>query len=158
MRMNALRAELNEMISCVPVPRRAVIRRSLEDEWLYASDLPVLCSDTDFEEIRGRLCDAGWETMILNGWMQARKASYEPPEGWFSGPFGPEAACCRSILERHASDCTVAPYREQTILIRAGEEGAEAYEAACAGIHRDWAEKLRLGKALPSVSPQYFGM
>ena len=52
MRMNALRAELNEMISCVPVPRRAVIRRSLEDEWLYASDLPVLCSDTDFEEIR----------------------------------------------------------------------------------------------------------
>ena len=154
--MNALRTELNRIVSDVPVTRRAAIRRSLEEEWLYATDLPVLCSVEKLEEIQNRLSEAGWEHMILNGWMQMRKASQEPPEGWFCGPFGPEAACCLSILERHESCESTIPYREETILIRAGEEGAEAYEAACARLHREWAEKLRLGQALPAISIRYF--
>ena len=157
MRMNALRTELNSIISDVPVTRRAAIRRSLEEEWLYATDLPVLCSMEKLEEVQTGLSEAGWEHMIVNGWLQTRKASQEPPEGWFRGPFGTEAACCLSLLQRNVSCSNVIPYREETILIRAGEEGAEAYEAACAMLHREWAEKLRMGKPLPSISTRYFG-
>ena len=157
MRMNALRTELNRIVSDVPATRRAAIRRSLEEEWLYATDLPVLCSGEQLEVLQNRLCEAGWESRIINGWMQTRKASQEPPEGWFCGPFGPEAACCLSILERQESCDSTIPYREETILIRAGEEGAEAYAAACAMLHREGAEKLRMGKPLPSISTRYFG-
>ena len=81
----------------------------------------------------------------------------EPPEDWYEGNFGPEAACCLSLLERHAGTACGAPEAVQRTLIKAGEEGGKAYETACAELHREWAERLRRGEPLPAVSRRYFG-
>ena len=153
---NALRRELGGLLAPPEGSRPPAIRRSLQAEWLYATDLPVLYGGSVPDSLADRLKAAGWESETENGWLQLRKPAPEPPDGWYGGPFGPEAACCLSLLDRHepgAGD----PEPAIRSLIKAGEEGPAAYEAACAALHRDWAERLRQGKPLPAVSRRYFG-
>ena len=94
--------------------------------------------------------------MEAGGWIQMRKASHEPPANWHEGPFGPEAACCRSLLERHPEGSCSDVEKVQCILIKAAEEGEKAFESACSELHHSWAECLRKGKPLPAVHPAYF--
>lgn len=156
MNINALRKELNTLIAHDGDERKPAIRRSLREEWLYATDLPSAVNEERLESVRSRLAEAGWETMTDGGWLQVRKAATEPPEGWFDGPFGPEAGCCRSLIERHPERRKEPDYRIEYLLIRAGEEGAGAYEAACRQIHREWAERLRKKQKLPETSVTFF--
>ena len=155
MKINALRKELNTLIPAGDDGRKPAIRRSRREDWIYATNLPECASGERLEAIRGALAAAGWESLEEGGWMELRKTVKEPPEAWFDGPFGPEAACCRSLLSRHrrqeAGRETV--YR----LIRAGEEGPAVYEDVCRQLHRDWAERLRRKQELPDVSPYFFG-
>lgn len=157
MRHNALRRELAEILTEFPLPRKPAIRRSLTDEWLYAADLPGYCGDETVRMAEARLRAAGWTCERTDGWLMLMKPSCAPPEDWFEGPFGPQAASCASLLRRHPARDTGAGERAQHILIRAGEEGAAAYEEACAQLHAEWAERLRKGKNLPGISPRYFG-
>lgn len=153
---NALRRELAALLAAPEGSRQPALRRSRLAGWLYATDLPVLYGGAVPDSMAESLKAAGWETDTENGWMQLRKPAPEPPDGWFNGPFGPEAACCLSLLARHnpgAGD----PEPAARSLIKAGEEGPDAYEAACAALHRDWAERLRQGEPLPAVSRRYFG-
>ena len=46
---------------------------------------------------------------------------------------------------------------EAYALIKAGEEGAAAYEQCCGKLHGMLAERLRQGTAFPGLSPRYFG-
>jgi hypothetical protein len=46
--------------------------------------------------------------------------------------------------------------RIEYLLIRAGEEGERAYEAACRQLHGEWAERLREKQKLPEVSVLFF--
>lgn len=154
---NALRNELAELLAVTPGNRTPAIRRSLHDDWLYATDLPGLHHGSIPQALQEALAGAGWEYMQEGDWLLLRKPAPAPPENWFAGTFGPEAACCLSLLDRHGD-----PYGEpadavQRRLIKAGEEGVKAYEDACRAIHREWAEHLRQGKPLPAVSRQYFG-
>ena len=157
MRINELRRELNMLLAGNPFRRPPAVRRSLQTEWLYAADLPGLCSGSALDGLLSRIREAGWETRTDGEWVQFRKPSPEPPEGWFEGGFGPEAACCGSLLRRHPEREDEVPYRETCMLIKAGEEGPEALERACAELHGQWAARLRAGRKLPAVSGRYFG-
>ena len=156
MRINAFRRELKEILSAPGPHRTPVLRRSLLDDWLYATDLPALCGENEKQCFLDELSAKGWETMEAEGWIQLRKPAQEPPENWYEGFFGPEADCCRSLLERHPGSDDKEAERVQYILIKAAEEGEKALEAACAGLHRSWAERLRKGEQLPAVHPAYF--
>lgn len=156
MRINTFRKELKAILSA-PGPHRApVLRRSLLDDWLYATDLPSLCGENEKQRFLKEVSANGWETMEAHGWIQLRKPAQEPPEDWYEGAFGPEADCCRSLLERHPGGDDTEAERVQRILIKAAEEGEKALEAACAGLHRSWAEHLRKREQLPAVHPAYF--
>lgn len=159
MKINALRRELNTLISTElqeHTGRKPAIRRSLLENWLYVTDLPETVCRERLEAVRSLLSESGWESMTKDGWMQVRKAVSEPPEDWYDGPFGPEAGCCRSLIERHPERMEEPDRRIEYLLIRAGEEGEKAYEAACRQLHGEWAERLRKNQKLPKVSILFF--
>lgn len=156
MKINALRRELNTLTDRDGLRRKPAIRRSMRAEWIYATNLPETAGEEQLEAISEALREAGWESMTEGGWMQLRKAADEPPEGWFDGPFGPEAECCRSLLARHPGRRRENDQRIEYSLIRAGEEGAETYENACRQLHHEWAGRLRKKQKLPDISPAYF--
>ena len=41
-------------------------------------------------------------------------------------------------------------------LIKAGEENGENWETVCAGLHREWAVRLRTGRGIPPVPEAFF--
>ena len=154
--MNALRKELQELMQIPQTARKPVLRRSLPDDWLYSTDLPAVSDKENQTLFLQAIVNAGWEYTEEKGWILMRKPAGEPPEGWYDGPPGPEAACCLSLLDRHEKQAVEEPEPVQRMLIKAGEEGEKQYEAACACIHRDWAERLRRGEPLPAVNRIYF--
>ena len=156
MRINALRKELQELISMPQTSRKPVLRRSLREEWLYATDIPGVCDVENLTVFLEKIRSAGWEYTEEKGWILMRKPAGKPPEGWYEGPFGPEAGCCLSLLDRHGQKATDEPEHIQRILIKAGEEGEKKYEEACTEIHRNWAARLRRGEALPGINQAYF--
>jgi len=153
---NALRKELTEILALLPEGRKPALRRSLREEWLYAADVPVISGGDVPAALRKALTGADWEYLQEGDWLQLRKPAYEPPEGWYAGPFGPEAACCLSLLDRHPARSDEPADPVQRKLIKAGEEGKKAYEETCAALHREWAERLRQGRPLPGISSHYF--
>ncbi len=156
MQINALRKELAALLNSRPTGRTPALRRSRKDEWLYATDAAALFLPEEREKLLAELSRASWESMEEDGWILLRKIAAEPPEGWYEDDFGPEAACCASLLVRHPGGPEDGADAVQRILIKAGEEGGKAYETACRALHADWAERLRRGEPLPAVSRRYF--
>ena len=156
MRTNALRKELQELMQIPQTTRKPVLRRSRPDDWLYSTDLPDVCDRETLGLFLETIGNAGWEYTEEKGWILMRKQAGEPPEGWYDGLFGPEAGCCLSLLDRHKNQASDETEAIQRMLIKAGEEGEKQYEAACAGLHRNWAERLREGKPLPCINRAYF--
>ena len=156
MRMNALRKELQELMKIPQTERQPVLRRSMPEAWLYATDLPVVCNRDNMTLFLESIRKAGWEYAEEKGWILMRKPADKPPEDWYDGPFGTEAGCCLSLLERHERQAAGEPETVQRLLIKAAEEGGKKYEAACAAIHRNWAERLRRGEPLPKIDQAYF--
>ena len=156
MRINALRKELKDALASCRLPRPPVLRRSLQEDWLYATDLPGICEREQLDGFCSGLAGAGWEIMEEQGWIQFRKPTQEPPEGWFEGSFGPEASCCLSLAERHPGGADGT--RAQCLLVKAGETGEAAYEETCARLHREWAALLREGKQPPALSRRWFSV
>ncbi len=154
---NALRNELKTLMSACRTERIPALRRSGQEEWIYATDIPVLLAGDEKERLEKKLQESGWEYTEKNGWLFLRKPAAEPPDDWYSGHFGCEASCCRSIQERHMGKPGHESETVQRILIKAGEAGEAAYEDACKELHRAWAESLRKGKGIPAVSLRYFG-
>ncbi len=154
--MNAWRKMLRELLDGAGAPRPPALRRSGAEGYLYASDLPGLVSMEKVNSFLDKAGETGWKGKTEKGWLLLTRDAKCPPEGWFPGPFGAEAACCRGLLERHEKG-NERDQEAERMLIRAGEEGAEAYEKACAGVHRDWAARLRKREKLPDIDPIYFG-
>lgn len=154
---NALRKELTALLTAPPEKRQPVIRRSLTEAWLYATDLPALYDGQVPDSILSALNAAGWTCFPEQGWLLLKKPAKEPPEDWYGGTFGPEAACCLSLLTRHPARDSELSGQAERLLIKAGEEGEKAYEEACAALHREWAGSLRTGSPLPDLDRRYFG-
>ena len=154
---NALRRELTELLSAFPGCRQPVLRRSMQDEWLYATDIPILFNGIVPDALQKSLADAGWEYIQEGNWLHLRKTIQQPPGDWYAGPFGPEAFCCLSLILRHPANSDKSVDSVQRMLVKAGEQGEKAYEDVCAALHREWAVRLRQKIPLPAVSRHYFG-
>ncbi len=152
--MNKLRREIQEMLRNVPCWRPAALRRSQREEFLYATDLPGAADTKAVELFLQTAAANGWRTETAAGWIQLDRECSEPPDGGEPGQTGPEAHCCASLLRRHPG--SGRSERERRMLIKAGEEGPEAYEKVCAQLHREWAEAMRKGEPLPDISLRFF--
>ena len=159
--MNELRAELKALLDAAGAGRPPALRRSLRDDALYATDLPAAADGETLRAFLRAAAGAGWTARQEGGWLELDKAVEAPPRGGFSGPFGPEAACLRSLLRRHRPD-PVSPEAEAAAasairrLIKAGEAGPDAYEQTCARLHAEWAARLREGLPLPGMEETFF--
>lgn len=154
---NALRKELAALLKAAAGTRKLSVRRSTDPEWIYSTDLPAVCSGAVPDPVKEALISAGWEYRQDGEWLLLRRPEPEPPEDWYAGPFGKEAGCCLSLLDRHPGSGSEPADAAQRMLIKAGEEGGKAYEEACGTLHREWAERLRQRRPLPAISRKYFG-
>ena len=154
--MNSLRQEIRTILDGTGSVRPAALRRCAREDWLYATDLPQAASEEETDAFLRTAEGIGWKTRKEAGWILLDRIPETPPEGFFSGPFGPEARCCLSLLRRHPDRKGSADHVIR-ILLKAGEEGADAYERACGILHREWAAALRMGEILPGVATIYFG-
>ena len=154
--MNKLRLEVQALLSGTETVRPAVLRRSLREDYLYATDLPQITDAETAAAFRRAAGDAGWRTAEENGWIQLDRIPETLPEDGFRGIPGPEARCCESLLRRHAEMRKRNGDREKRMLLKAREEGPEAYEKCCGKLHREWAEILRKREALPEIDLKYF--
>ena len=159
--MNTWRKELRTMLDRMGTSRPPALRRSDRPETLYATDLP-LCSDAaQCNEFCRQAAAMGWQCEEEKGWLLLSRSVQNPPEGWFGGPFGTEAGSCCSLLrradEKKEQENPNRKRMDAFLLIKAGEEGPEAYEQACRKLHLDWAERLRKKEALPRLDPRFFG-
>ena len=157
--MNRLREELLLRLRALPARRPPALRRSLRDDWLYATDLPQAADRESvrlfLEAVRG----AGWRAEELDGWIELDQRLDRPPENWQPGPLGPETACCLSLLARQHPDreggdgaeTREAAARAVRKLMKAGEDGGAAWEKACGEVHREWAARLRERKCIPEM-------
>ena len=64
MKINALRKELNTLIAPEDDGRKPAVRRSLREEWLYATNLPAITCGERLEAVRRRLSESGWESIM----------------------------------------------------------------------------------------------
>lgn len=150
--MNELRKEIRELLSRAESTRPPALRRSLQEEFLYATDLPQTASAATVASFCTEAETAGWQVRIADGWiLMDRIPEIFAPR---AEPDGPEARCCASLLKRHTERKNGD--REKRMLIKAAEEGAEAYERACGILHREWAAALRKGEKLPDLPDDYF--
>lgn len=154
--ISTLRRELRRLLDAPEARRTPSIRRSRLDGWMYATDVLVLTDGQDREKLLSGLSSAGWEIREEGGWINLRKALSEPPRDWYDGVFGPEAACCLSLLKRHPESMREPSAETVSLLVRAAEEGPEAYETACREIHGRLAERLRKGQPFPNLSEAFF--
>ena len=154
---NELREELRELCRQVKTIRTPAIRRSLQDRYLYATDLPQAAEEAAVKEFMRKAREAGWKVSEAEGWLQLDKPVHMPPKGWYEGPAGAEAAGCLSILRRHAGRTAPSDGSAERRLIKAAETGAAAFKEACRLIHAQWAKGLREGNKIPDVNPEFFG-
>lgn len=153
--MNELRQELMQLLSGTESSRPATLRRSLREDFLYATDLPQATGDSDVAAFRRKAEECGWRTAEEDGWILLDRIPDNIPAGSFQGEAGTEARCCAGILRRHPENRKDGT-REKRILIKADEEGREAFEKACRVLHHEMAEALRKGEPLPYLPAEYF--
>ena len=154
--MNKLRQALNRLLAETATTRPAALRRSLREDFLYATDLPQIADEAVTADFCTRAEQAGWHTATEKDWILLDRVGIVSAEDGFSGTAGPEAKCCAVLLRQHP-DGRRPGDRERRLLVKAGEEGAAAYETACATLHKEWAAALRTGKALPDLTEDWFG-
>ena len=139
---SALRAELRTLLDGAECVRPPALRRSRKADILYFTDLPRCAGPEACASFAERAGQAGWEVFPEEGGIGLRPGPALLPGDWRDAlPPGEEAACLRSLLERHPE---LSFSRDGIIrLLKALEEGGKETEAACRGLHREAARFLR---------------
>lgn len=141
-----LRASLRALLEAVPCRRPPALRRSDEADWLFATDLPLAACGEALEAFRQKAKEAGWRIEQRGGWLLLDHAVI-PPQGRFDADAPGETGCCLSLLLRHPGGASTEA--ERRALFKAGEQRG-VLERLMAAWHREWAERLRRGEALPA--------
>ena len=153
--MKKWRAELTDMMVLSGYRREPALRRSKKEQFLFATDYPLTADEKAVLRFIGYAHDAGWHTETDQGWIYlSRKPEMNGEEGMPA--FGPESACCLSLLKRHTGGRIPSDGSAERMLLKAAEEGADAYENACERLHAAWAGLLRKSGTIPDVDERFF--
>ena len=154
--MEKWRDELRKMMRAAGFRRTPVLRRSKKEDFLFATDYPLASDASSVQAFITAAQKAGWRTETDSGWIQLdRKAEFEAadmPPAW-----NPEAGCCLSILERSAYEKIPSDGYAERLILKALEEGPDAYENVCGKLHADWAAAMREHTGIPDVDRRFFG-
>ena len=154
-KMEKWRKEITDMMISSGYRRTPALRRSDKEQFLFATDYPLAADDQDVLRFIGYAHEAGWQTETDHGWIYlSRKPELNEGDG-LPAP-GPESACCLSLLKRHAGDRILSDGSAERMLLKAAEEGADAYENACERLHYTWAGMLRESGTIPDIDERFF--
>lgn len=154
--MKKWRTEITGLIRKACCRRPPALRRSLRNDALLTTDLPQTADEETVSRFIQDAQLAGWRTETENGWIHLdRNALFDASD--YDFPFGPEAACCLSLLKRHAKDTALSDGAAERSLLKALEEGYTAYERLCGKLHAEWAAQLRSHQRIPDIDRRFFG-
>ena len=153
--MNGWRKELNGLLAAERTPRPVALRRSLREDFLYATDLPAV-DEAAAGHFTKAAEEAGWIVERCGDWLQLDRREAGVPEGIPALAAGPEARCCASLLKRHAGRTGEPDRRAERRLVKASEAGPAAWEKVCEELHGEWAERLRKHEPLPGLPAALF--
>ena len=153
--MNDWRQQLTALLEEGSWTRKPALRRSRLAEAMYATDLPLFSSEEEVNGFLFRLKEAGWKGWIQDGWLQMVPMGLTFPKCVYEGSFGREATACGSLLARHPRG--TVEMETAFRLVKAGEEGPDAFERTCGQLHQEWAIRLRNHEPLPDIPVSWFG-
>ncbi|MBR4082281.1 MAG: hypothetical protein IKK21_10900 [Clostridia bacterium] len=143
--LTALRRAVNARFAALPLRRRPALRRSDNDEYLLATDLPLTCDEETTARFICMMEADGWRVTRVRDWLWLDHP-VPPPQVDPAAAVG-ELGCLIALLERHPAGA--ADPAEIRALVKAQEAGT--LERLCAALHRDWAVRLRCGEPLPGA-------
>lgn len=155
--MKKWRNELQVLLSGFSCKRIPALRRSKRKDYLFATDFPQAASDIlEVSVFLESAHESGWQTNMENGWIHLSRA---PVFGGIDGKIhpGPEGSCCLSLLKRHPERKKHSDGYTERRLLKAQEEGDEAYERLCGCLHSEWSGLLRQHIPLPDIDHRFFG-
>jgi len=149
------REELLQLMAESGYDRTPALRRSRKSDYLFATDYPCAAGSSCVAHFLNTAGKNGWHAAIEKDWIHLDRepvfeAADEPPAQT------PEAVCCLSLLQREREKSPSDGSAERMIL-KALEEGTDAYEKTCATLHARWAAMLRQKQPLPDVDKRFFG-
>ena len=157
--LRASRAALAQLMTGISTVRPPAIRRASEDDWLLATDLSELVHPEETASFVRAAEEQGWRVgRAANGWLLLDRIDLLPrleassPEGTACAG---EIGALISLLERHLSASNDMDARALRALAKASEQGSRALTRVCAGLHLDWAEKLRRHEKIPGALLPY---
>ncbi len=156
--MNSYRKEIRTLLDSIGGNRLSALRRSYREEYLFATDLPQAADPESVCQFRDQALQAGWRTEMDHAWIHlvpAGRIRWTVPETDL--PDNTEARCCASLIRRHPDDAEESDGKAEIRLLKAAEEGPQAYERVCAELHREWAAALREHRSIPAVDLPFFG-
>ena len=153
--MKKWREELMQLMGESGYRRLPALRRSSKEMWLFATDYPQAADNQSVQRLLDMLREVGWKAELDAGWVFIdRFPVYEASE---EQPFRtPEACCCLSLIKRNLNKMPSDGSIERKIL-KALEEGKDAYDRICTDVHAQWAALLRQHKDLPDIDQRFFG-
>ena len=154
--MKEWREEIAEMMDHAGCFRRPSLRRSNREEYLLSTDYPQAADPDAAQALIRAARSKGWKILQEDGWIYFdRPAVFEAADG---APHAcPEADCCLSLLERHPDARVPSDGKAERMLLKAMEEGNEAFETVCKKLHGIMACSLRKKERIHDIDQRFFG-
>ena len=146
--LTSLRAELNALLLQAAPRRRPAVRRASQENWLFATDVPLLVHEGELARLLQSLESGGWHGELRDGWLYLAHALPKPVHRPLHEPEG-ACGCVLSVLRRHPESSAV-PDELLYGLAKAAEQGTAKLEKYCETLHRQLAQQLRRRNPLPA--------
>lgn len=143
--LTALRAAVNARFDALPLRRKPALRRSDDEAYLLATDLPLTCDEATAARFISMMEADGWRVTQVGDWLWLDHP-VPVPDAAPTAACG-ELGCLIALLERHPGGA--ADPAEIRALVKAQE--ARTLDRLCATWHREWAVRLRRRAPLPGT-------
>lgn len=146
MKMCIEREQLRELLAKTEAVRKPALRRSNNEEFLFATNLPLITKENELTRFLSEAQSTGWTCRIESGWLLLDKV---PDEKIIIAERSTEAEACAAILERHSIKADGR--REWRILYKACEQDEKKVSEAFMMLHAEMALALREHRKLPDL-------
>ena len=152
---NPYRKEIQSLLLRISSDRPPALRRSDDELFLYATDLPMVSSAEEVNRFILDLGGNGWTAGRKGDWILLKRNIYFPPDEMIPVP-GPEADCCLSLQLRQSKHLRQSDGAAELRLIKSAEQGRDEYERACRELHGRWSADLRMKRKIPQIDLLFF--